>query len=414
MKTETVYIKEFKVLKDQKFELGGNHILVMGDNGVGKSSLLQFIQIALGKQTNVPANIQGEGMVVMNKDGKNITFSVKFKDGKPVIDVKGEGVYINNKKGAIAELVGALDFDIDKFVEMSKTDAGRKKQVEIYKSFLPFEVIEFMNIMESKIKASYDERTSLNRDIKNLDGSINLHPLINNIAELGSYAQINIESVYEDLKKAQAHNASVEKIKTGVAEKNKSVKDIEEQIKALEDKKTSILVDIEKGNAWLTKNVLIDLTSMEHSIQTATEQNGRYSQAQQLISDMKKLEGLKESVGELSALIESSKAAIIETIKQIDSPVDGLTYDEDGLYWNGIAVNPDNLSTSEIIELGIRLKMAENPDLGVLFIEHGESIGSDRLKVIKDLADKNGWQLIMEQVERGNKLLHLEIMADES
>jgi len=42
----------------------------------------------------------------------------------------------------------------------------------------------------------------------------------------------------------------------------------------------------------------------------------------------------------------------------------------------------------------------------------GESLGTDRLKVIKEIADKAGWQIIMEQVERGTKKLHLEIMAD--
>ena len=82
------------------------------------------------------------------------------------------------------------------------------------------------------------------------------------------------------------------------------------------------------------------------------------------------------------------------------------------MFYNGIPVNPDNLSTSEIIELGIKLKMAENADLGILFIQRAESIGLERFKLIKEIADSNGWQIIAEQVERGNKKLHIEILGD--
>jgi len=39
-------------------------------------------------------------------------------------------------------------------------------------------------------------------------------------------------------------------------------------------------------------------------------------------------------------------------------------------------------------------------------------LGTERLKTIKEIADKEGWQIIMEQVERGTKKLHIEIMAD--
>lgn len=414
MKTQLVKINEFKVLKDKEFNFGGNHILVMGDNGVGKSSLLQFIQIALGNQTHIPHNATGSGEVIMEKDGKQIVFKLKFKDGKPIIDVKGEGVYINNKKSAIAELVGALDFDIDKFVEMSKTDAGRKKQVEIYKSFLPHEVIDFMTKMEAKIKAVYDERTDIARDVKNLNGSIELHDLINNVAELPAIAAstVNIELVFEELKKANARNQNVAKIKAGIDDRTKNIAEIDVEIARLVEKKDVLLKEVGEAGEWLVKNQPIPTQALEAKIETATEANNKAKSAQGLIDDMNKLMVLKESVGEMTAQIDASKQAIKDTIMQIEAPVDGLTYDDDGLYWNGVAVNPDNLSTSEIIELGIRLKMAENPELGILFIEHGESIGTERLKVIKELADKNNWQIIMEQVQRGEENLHIEIMAD--
>jgi len=405
MKTEQVKIKEFKVLRDFTADFKGAHVLVMGDNEVGKSSLLQFIQIALGKTDNIPQNATGSGEVIINKDGKQFTFQVKFKDNKPVVTVISPDGIKDSRRGTIATIVGALDFDIDKFVELSKTVAGRKKQVEIYKQFLPFEVIEFMDKMELKIKATYDDRTSLNRDIKALEGSISLHPLANQTHELDKLIIKDVDTTKEQIKKAQKTNENVTKVKAGIESKGEQIVAIQKEIDAKLLQITTLKEEIKKGETWLKTNKVTDISKITTSIQTS-------DQATQLKADMEKVEKLKLDVGEATALIESSQQAIVETIKQIDSPVENLTYDEDGLYWNGTAVNPDNLSTSQIIELGVRLKMAENPNLGMLFIEHGESIGTERLKVIKEIADKNGFQIIMEQVERGNKKLHIEIMAD--
>ncbi len=81
------------------------------------------------------------------------------------------------------------------------------------------------------------------------------------------------------------------------------------------------------------------------------------------------------------------------------------------LTYKGIPVSPDSLSTSEIIELGVRLKMAENPELGILFLEHGESLGKERMKVILDICKKNNFQVILEEVRRGQEKLTIEIIG---
>ena len=90
-------------------------------------------------------------------------------------------------------------------------------------------------------------------------------------------------------------------------------------------------------------------------------------------------------------------------------PVDGLQFDDDMLIYKGIPVSEASLSTSEIMELGLLMKVAENKGLGILFLERGESLGAQRLKDIQAMAAKNNMQLIIEQVERG-KSLHIEIM----
>jgi hypothetical protein len=71
------------------------------------------------------------------------------------------------------------------------------------------------------------------------------------------------------------------------------------------------------------------------------------------------------------------------------------------------------MATSEIIELGFKMKMAQNPELGIICLEHGESIGNDRLKYILEIAKKNNWQVMLEHVVRGQDKLTIEFIGGE-
>lgn len=415
MKAELVKIKEFKVLKNVEEYVNGNHILLLGDNGVGKSSFIQFIEIALGKNTNIPVNATGEGEVLINKDGKKYTFHVKFKDGKPVLTVTGEDGMKDSRKGTIASIVGALDFDIDEFVELSKSTAGKKKQVEIFKSFLPEEIRTDLEKFDENVKVSYNERTEVNKAIKLKEGSIKEHRLYS-VVGVKKFEEKKIKEEFDKVQALKEHNSKV-------SEKTKELLETEQKLDDLQTKINEMMASHKKGLAfhkdlktWIDANKPHELDvieSAEKALETVEQNNKDFTDSEALLKDMALLETIKKEFGELTAKIKSSKEAIANTIRDMDSPVKGLEFDEETLIYNGVPVSPDTLSTSEIMELGIRLKMAENPELGILFIQRGESLGTDRLKTIKEIADKEGWQIIMEQVERGTKKLHVEIMGDE-
>lgn len=410
MKTEAVKISQFKCLKDFEAHINGAHILLVGENGLGKSSFMQFIQIALGNTDVIPEGAVGGGEVIMSKDGKEYTFKVKFKDGKPQLSVTTPDGIRDTRKGAIASIVGANSFNIDKFVELSKTKEGRKKQVDYFKSRLPQEVLEVINKHEMKAKNSYDDRTEINRDIVKLKGKIESHPLYNEQMMLDKYQLIDVSSFNETISKASKHNENVTKGESALSSYKESVSKIEEQIRVLMKEKEAAEIQMKEIQAWLDKNKRIDISEVQAEADKAMEHNNKAKLAAELKADIKKLQELEEDSGNLTALIDSSKQAISDTIKQMDSPVEGLEFNDDTLVYNGVPVTPDNLSTSEIIELGVKMKMAENPELGVLFIEHGESIGTERLNHIKEIADNAGWQIIMEQVQRGQNELLIEKM----
>ncbi len=418
---QTVIINEFKILKDLEVGVNGNHILLCGDNGVGKSSFIQFLEIALGKQTNVPPNASGKGTIIFDYNGKPLTVKVSFKDGKPVLKISGEGISIDNNKGAIASLFGIVDFDPNKFVELSKSKAGRVEQVDEFKKFLDSDFIKGIEKFKADVKNNYDSRKEINQDITKLKGSTALHPL-NNLPnfELEKLVEVDTVEAMAQLTSANTKNANYDKVFTGLETRGNTVKDkigkiaeLKQEIEDLNEQIKVIDKEIKDGEKWLKANPKIDTLVIEKTISDASEINKKAASAKQLIADRSLIEKYTEEAGALTVQIETSNEAINEAIREMKSPVEDLSFDEETLIYKGIPVNPDSLSTSEIMELGIRLQMAKNPDLGIIFIQHGESLGADRLKAIKQLADNEGWQIIMEQVERGTKKLHVEIMAED-
>jgi hypothetical protein len=381
-------------------DVKGNNLILIGDNGVGKSSFMQFIEIALGKNTNIPPNALGEGEVIVDRNGLEYKFQVKIKDGKSKIIITTPDGMRDDRKGTIANLIGAIDFDINEFVSLSESVPGRRKQVEIFKSLLPTETIEFFNTMENKIKMDETDRTEVGRKIKAIEGSLKENPLYGSHLTI---EKIEIGNAQEELQKATTHNSNVDRISNGIDRKLSELDELKAKVAILEK-------EIVDGKAWLEKNQPIDTAALFDKINNASEQNTKWNEAQRIIGQEKELQELQSEYGDLGALVNSSKEAIQDAIRDMDSPVDGLSFDNENLIYNGHVVSESTLATSEIIELGVKLKMAQNKDFGVLFIEHGESLGEKRLKDIQNIAAENNWQIIMEQVQRGTGKLQIEIM----
>ncbi len=419
MKTQKVNIKKFKCLEDFDAEINGQNILLLADNGRGKSSFMQFIRIALGDNTCIPVDATGSGTVIMDKNGKELTFNVKMEGGKASIKVEGEDIYIDNKKGAISSLVGPVDFNINEFVECSKTKAGQKKQVDKFKEFLPQEVRLDISKHEARVKMAYDEQTEINKEKNKAGKLIQAHPLSQvDVMDLRLLQPVDTKAISQELTEARKKNDEITGVETRINERagkitneKREIEELGQKIQERKDKITAYDADNKKANKWLKDNEVIITTTLEKKIEDAGEINNKYNSAQELIKLQTEFEALTNQSGELTAKIESSRQAISDAIKDMATPVDGLAFFDDYLTYNGIPVSTDSLSTSEIIELGVRLKMAENPDLGILFISDGQSIGTERLKLILDIAKKNDFQVLMEQIVRGKNKLTLEIIG---
>jgi len=456
MKVQQIHINKFKKLENIDAQFEGKHVLICGGNGAGKSSIMQFIEIAFGNKSHIPPHAEGSGYVITSKDGRKYKFAVQFVEGKPLVTITTPDGLETSKKGALASICGALDFDIYDFVEQSKTASGRKEQIKTFKSFLDQETQDQLKAFEDKVLVSYTERTETGRKVKELEALIKEHPLSGH--ELSKFPAVDMAKL----------NADKEAIKTrlnGEYVANKKLND--DTRKGFEAAKEAHRSEIDNFNTtqqqiqerWSTgqkalvilresgyegqevalylnnlfdsKKILIsydydslpqptyiteipsdaEIVEIDKQIANAFSTNKLHSQAQELQKYIKDLDAYREQQQDLTVRIETQRQEIEEAIKDMSNPVEGLAFNEDSLIYNGIEVNPDCLSTSEIMILGARLELVKNQELGILFIPSAESMGTEKRKELVALVDAIDGQLIMEQVVDNQEDIKFELFT---
>lgn len=411
---EQVNIRHFTVLEDFSHNFSGHHTLICGQNAIGKSSVLKFIQIALGATDCIAPGIEAEGEVYKNQNGQQYKFSVKMDKGKPKVTVTGPDGMSDSRKGVIASITGAMNLNIAEFINMSKSEKGRKEQVELFKSFFPLETVKEIERLEANVKTAFDDRTQLNKDIKQKDAEVNANPLNYLIdKELDKFLEVDISAAMVELKGIQEANAVVQRTTDNRKSREAEIVAETKAIAELQAKLDAKIGLQKQADEWLEVNKIKETNALEETIKNATKSNNDFKNAQKLMADKKMLEKMVSESESATVNIESQRQAIQDAIKDMaGNLVPGLTFDNNGLIYNGLTVHPDTHSTSERIKLGMRIKIAQNREIGVLFLESLESVDENGMKAIIELADELGMQVIGEEVRRNQKEMIFEIIGN--
>lgn len=410
-----VKIEQFKCLEDLDTQIDGMNVMLLADNEAGKSSWIQFVEIALGRTNNIPPNVYGKGVIWADKNGVEYKIQVKVDEGRSFVKITGSNGLKDERKGVLAGIFGAMDFDINYFVELSKTDAGRKKQIDIFRQLLPADVREFLDGYDFKIKSHYDERTTVGKKVAELKGAIKASPLY---GVPFKKTRIDITDVANQITRANEYNTKISGAKQRRDERDNTIKRVAGEIEELKAKLAAKLAEAEEleklqrdADKWLAENKPVDVSHFNQQLQEAEKNNEEVKEWETLKAREKELEKTEEEYGDLTALIDSCKEAVKNCIQDMDSPIAGLSYDEECLLYNGIPVDSRSMSESQIMRLGTLFKFAENPECGLLFLNGTESFGKKRWEDIMAMAAEKGWKIIAEKVDDSKSKLEIQLFS---
>lgn len=410
MKIWEIKSENFKKL-NVELALKGNSVTVTGKNESGKSSFIDSIF-----KTLTGAKIKGEPVqlgksqaknkvVIRQDDGSTITVERTYSDNKTSLSVKLNGSQaVKSPQSFLDATLGEISFDPLIFV--NKTPIEQKR---FLMELLNLDLTEF----EERKAEVNSELLSINNDLKKISGELEDLPLLEK-----EYKFMDSEKVVQEAERINDLKKQISDIDNKIEMSNNKIesyetqaKDIQKQISDLQNKYKLTLKSIDEGKDYIKtlevdkKKIKVPETeSLEDQIKEINTNNEYYRSQQERISKQKEFESAEIMKSDTLAKIKVIEKERNKKIAEVKMPIPGLEFIDTGLSYQGLPLTEDNVSTSRIIELGIRISIAMNPKLRIMQIKDGSLLDDDMLKVINQIVKDNDYQLFVEKVSNDKEL----------
>lgn len=410
MKIWELESENFKKL-NVSLAINGRSVTVTGKNESGKSSFIDAIFKTLtgekikGSPVQLGKNSAKNKVLIRKDNGETITVEKTFSDGKTALTVKLNGSQtVKSPQAFLDATLGQISFDPLVFV--NKTPLEQKR-------FL----MELLNInldeFEERKRKLLDELQQINNDLTTASGELESLPLHEK-----KYEFIDSAEAVKESEKINLLKSEISKIDNTILlaqsklddYENQNI-DYENQIQILKNKIDLNLKSIKDGKAYLSKLnkdkakiTIPESSDLESQIKEININNEYYRTQQDRIAKQREFENIETMKVDMLGKIKGIEKERNKKLSEIEMPVKGLEFIDTGLSYNGLSLTEDNISTSRIIEIGIRIAIAMNTHLRIMQIKDGSLLDKDMLKTIKDICKDKDYQLFIEKVSDEKEL----------
>lgn len=370
--------------------------MLFGQNGAGKSSVLDAIAMALGGRDQIPAEPirrgadRAEVLVDLGEIIVRRTFTAA--GGGQLVVQNRAGARFQSPQSMLDALVGRLTFDPLAF---SREKASR--QAEILRELVGLDLAP-LDVRRAEL---YAERTAVNKRATSLRARFEAMPR----HELAPADPVDVGELADQLKAAQAANqentrqrqalaaardtltsrqtrvanlrAELAKAEEAARSSAEAVQNLEASVAGLQDVDTAALLERIRGAEAINRQV-------------RENHERRAVAAEHAVADRQS--------GELTVQIEAVDQQKAEAIASARMPVQGLGFDAAGVVTlNGLPL--DQASAAERLRVSVAIGLAMNPRLRVLLIRDASLLDRASMRLVADMARQAGAQLWVERVE---------------
>jgi DNA repair exonuclease SbcCD ATPase subunit len=409
MKIVKLEAENVKRLRAVTIEPDGSVVVVRGNNGQGKSSVLDSIAYALGGKSLQPAKVirDGEKEAIVRVELDGLTIERKWtSNDRSVLEVRAaDGSKVSSPQTMLDSLVGRLSFDPLAYLSMPPA-----KQLEALQKVVG---LDFRELDEQR-KRAYDERTEVNRKVNHT--KIQLEPLRDfSDTEPVSLAELSDQVAALSSRRAD-EQAAAKKLKALVDDRRAAA----HRVKAQETRLENLRRQLEQESAHLQELMLeaerlerTDTSHLQavadHELETIAELEtvkAKIKDAELInerarkVAERRRLEKvLTDHEGESYALtkqIEKIDAIKLSKIEAARFPVDGLSFGDAGVLYNGQPF--EQASQAEKLRVSLGMGLALNPTLKVLLIRDASLLDEKSLQLVAEQAAAAGAQVWLEVV----------------
>lgn len=308
-----IQITNFKKIKSLNVSVNGGHVFVMGKNGTGKTSFIQALYSLLtGKELPPNPITTGEhrGVIKARLFDDNtretvciaeLSFTDKNPKGKLSVKTEDGNDVIGGPRTFLDKLTKNLLFDPFEFI--SKTP---KEQVKAYKQMFD---INF-DKLDIEYKEVWDSRAEINKEIKSLEGSLNVEDIkehelklftekkdlteineqIKNIENTNKAIRVKTAAKAEIEAEITQYKATIDQLKhknMAIADTWQSYENIKEYLVILEER-CKVLGDTDVHGTSIIKNLKNISESIEELKANSLANQGRAERGQEVVKEKEK------------------------------------------------------------------------------------------------------------------------------
>jgi DNA repair exonuclease SbcCD ATPase subunit len=406
MKITRLEIVDFKRIEAAAIDANtGKPIVLTGDNGQGKTSVLDAVMFALtrtGSEKPIRHGAESATVALTLSDGSARTFTVrrKMKGANAYLDVSTQdGAKMPSPQKFLDSLIGNLAFDPEAFTRLKA-----KEQADALRIAVGLDTSD----LDADHKVAYAQRTEANRAKDNAEKLYKAAPVVSGPAlepksasdlvkerdqlrsevSLTETAQSNLEDIGDDIASTQATIATLEE----------KLADAKAKLAKLEDDEKTLAGALAKRQE-VTANHAARITAINNELAGIDEHNKNVETHNRQIRDRETLReqyqaALKRAT-EIDAEVKRIQTERESRIAAAKFPIPGLTIEDDTVLVNNVPFS--DLNTAERIKASTMIAMAQNPELKVIFVREGALVSRSNLAVLTKLAEEHDMQVWIEQ-----------------
>lgn len=381
---------------------GDRIVIITGENGAGKSSVLDSIEMALSGRDSVPErpirNGKETARVVIETETLVVTrtFTASNPAGYLKFENK-EGFKASTPQKLLDDMIEKIGFDPLAFANMSP-DEQASKLLKIFPTKID------LKANASFVKGAFEERTEVNREVKRLNAlcSSQVFPdelpteevSISGLSKRSADLRSELNAVNEKTTRYQAKVAEVGRISDRIAELNRQIEGLQAQYE------TASLAAKEIAEEEVRKpaDIQAELGTLDKQIQNAEQTNGMIRARAQQVSLKAALAAQDAKSKKLTAQLEKLQTERAAALQEAKFPVEGLSIDESGnVVLNNVPFAQASMAQKLIV--GMSIAAASSNKLRVCLIKDASLLDTKSMKLVADIAKEKDLQVWMERVE---------------
>jgi hypothetical protein len=369
-----------------------NMVEVAGANGAGKSSVLDSVEWGIRGKKALPVDVLHHGATKGHTrvDLGDLVIERRVNENNAA---RGGTLKVTAADGSkwgekdISKIWGAWTFDPLAFAQLSA-----EEQVQRIRALAGEGFRAKLASLERAIAEAREQRTEAHREVKRFG----------RIADVPEVEPVDAGALLAELERAQEHNEAQQRRVDQREAHERQLVDVGAKLAELEGmlevlrRKRDALIDQELPTVEPFK----ELRPLQQKLAEASKVNEQAAAWKRAEAERAKMSAAVRLHCDLEAKVKDLEEERSQHLRTAQLPMEGLSWEGGHITLNGVPFK--GLSTTEQLLLSARIGMAMTPDLRVMLIREGGLVDGERFIALRDLAAREGYQIIMETAGNGH------------